>query len=43
MADPVPRYVPSESVGAIEEGTVNLEIDAEGYGRLGQYEPPPAG
>jgi uncharacterized protein YrrD len=38
-----PLYVPSEKVGAIEEGTVHLTIDAEEYGRLGPYEEPPAG
>jgi hypothetical protein len=38
-----PRYVPSESVGAIEEGTVHLTIDADGYGRLTPYEPPSGG
>ena len=39
-----PRYVPSEKVGAIEEGTVRLTIDADEYGRLSPYaEPPPRG
>ena len=38
-----PRYVPSEIVGAIEEGTVHLTIDADEYGRLGAYKEPPAG
>jgi len=39
-----PTYVPSEQVGAIEEGTVHLTIDADEYGRLEPYEePPPAG
>jgi hypothetical protein len=38
-----PVYVPSEQVGAIEEGTVHLTIDAEEYGRLAPYEPPPPG
>ena len=38
-----PRYVPSESVGRIEEGTVHLTIDADEYGRLGPYEEPPSG
>jgi len=38
-----PRYVPSEQVGAIEEGTVHLTIDAAAYGQLTPYEPPPAG
>ena len=37
-----PRYVPSETVGEIEEGTVHLTIDAEEYGRLKPYEPPPS-
>jgi uncharacterized protein YrrD len=38
-----PRYVPSESVGAIEEGTVHLTIDAEEYGRLTPYQEPSSG
>jgi len=38
-----PRYVPSESVGAIEEGTVHLTIDAETYGRSAAYDEPPKG
>jgi uncharacterized protein YrrD len=38
-----PRYVPSEKVGAIEEGTVHLTIDAGEYGRLGPYEEPSSG
>jgi hypothetical protein len=38
-----PRYVPSEKVGAIEEGTVHLTIDADEYERLDAYkEPPPS-
>jgi hypothetical protein len=36
-----PLYVPSEKVGAIEEGTVHLTIDAEEYTQLERYEPPP--
>jgi hypothetical protein len=36
-----PRYVPSEKVGAIEEGTVHLTVDAEDYGRFAPYEEPP--
>jgi hypothetical protein len=38
-----PTYVPSESVGAIEQGTVHLTIDADEYGQLEPYEesPPP--
>ena len=36
-----PLYVPSEQVGAIEEGTVHLTIDADEYGRLTPYQPPP--
>ena len=36
-----PLYVPSEKVGAIEEGTVYLTIDAEEYTQLEGYEPPP--
>ncbi len=35
-----PRYVPSEKVGPIEEGTVHLTIDGEAYGRLEPYEEP---
>ena len=38
-----PRYVPSEKVGAIEEGTVHLTIDADEYGRLAAYKEPPPG
>ncbi|HZT85509.1 MAG TPA: PRC-barrel domain-containing protein [Gaiellaceae bacterium] len=38
-----PRYVPSEQVGTIEEGTVHLTIDAEAYERAAPYEEPPAG
>ena len=36
-----PTYVPSEQVGAIEEGTVHLTVDAEAYSRLDPYEEPP--
>jgi hypothetical protein len=36
-----PVYVPSEKVGAIEEGTVHLTIDADEYGELEPYEGPP--
>lgn len=36
-----PRYVPSEKVGEIEEGTLHLTIDAEEYKQLDPYEPPP--
>lgn len=36
-----PVYVASEQVGAIEEGTVHLTIDADAYGRLEPYEEPP--
>jgi hypothetical protein len=36
-----PLYVPSESVGAIEEGTVHLTIDADEYSRSAPYEEPP--
>jgi uncharacterized protein YrrD len=36
-----PIYVPAEQVGAIEEGTVHLTIDADAYGRLQPYEEPP--
>jgi hypothetical protein len=38
-----PLYVPSEKVGAIEEGTVHLTIDADEYGRLTPYEEPTSG
>jgi hypothetical protein len=38
-----PRYVPSESVGAIEDGTVHLTIDADEYGRLAPYQEPSSG
>jgi hypothetical protein len=38
-----PVYVPSEQVGAIEDGTVHLTIDADAYGRLTRYEEPPPG
>jgi hypothetical protein len=34
-------YVPSEKVGAIEEGTVHLGIDSEEYKQLPPYDPPP--
>lgn len=36
-----PVYVPSEKVGAIEEGTVHLTIGVDEYGRLPPYEEPP--
>ena len=36
-----PRYVPSEKVGAIEEGTVHLTVSAEDYGQMAPYEEPP--
>jgi hypothetical protein len=38
-----PVYVPSEKVGAIEEGTVHLTIDADEYGRLSPYQEPSSG
>jgi PRC-barrel domain protein len=38
-----PLYVPSEHVGAIEEGTVHLTIDADTYGRSAPYMAPPSG
>jgi hypothetical protein len=38
-----PNYVPSESVGAIEVGTVHLTIDTDAYGQLSPYTPPPQG
>jgi hypothetical protein len=37
-----PVYVPSEQVGAIEDGTVHLTIDADEYSRLAPYKEPPA-
>jgi hypothetical protein len=37
-----PLYVPSEKVGAIEEGTVHLGIDSDEYHQLAPYEPPPS-
>jgi hypothetical protein len=36
-----PRYVPSESVGGIVEGTVTLTIDAAAFEQLPEYEAPP--
>ena len=36
-----PLNVPSENVGAIEEGTVHLTIDADEYGRSAPYDEPP--
>jgi uncharacterized protein DUF2171 len=36
-----PRYVPSEQVGAITEGRVQLTISKEQAERLGEYEEPP--
>ena len=36
-----PRYVPSEKVGAIEEGTVHLTVSTEDYGLMAPYEEPP--
>jgi len=36
-----PIYVPSEKVGAIEEGTVHLTIDAAAYEELEPYKEPP--
>lgn len=36
-----PRYVPSEQVGAITEGTVQLTISKEQVERLGEYEEAP--
>jgi len=35
-----PTYVPSEEVGAIEEGAVHLTIGADAYRRLRPYEEP---
>jgi hypothetical protein len=36
-----PRYVPSEQVGAITEGHVQLRISKDQLDRLGEYEEPP--
>ena len=33
-----PTYVPSEQVGDIEEGTVNLAIDGDAFSQLEPYE-----
>jgi hypothetical protein len=38
-----PLYVPSEKVGAIEDGTVHLTIGADEYRQSPPYEPPPQG
>ncbi len=40
---PRPKYVPSEQVGAIEEGAVHLTIDADAFAAAGDYEEPPPG
>jgi len=37
-----PRYVPSEQVGEITEGQVQLELSEEQLNRLGEFEEPPA-
>jgi Uncharacterized protein conserved in bacteria (DUF2171) len=36
-----PRYVPSEQVGAITEGRVELQLSKDQVERLGEYEEPP--
>jgi len=36
-----PRYVPSEQVGEITEGRVQLTLSKDGVDRLGEYEEPP--
>jgi hypothetical protein len=36
-----PRYVPSEQVGSITEGRIQLTISKEQVDRLGEYEEPP--
>jgi hypothetical protein len=36
-----PRYVPSEQVGSITEGRIQLTISKEQVERLGEYEEPP--
>jgi hypothetical protein len=36
-----PRYVPSEQVGSITEGRIELTISKEQVDRLGEYEEPP--
>lgn len=40
---PKPAYVPSEQVGAIEEGTVHLSLDGDAFAHLDDYEAPPPG
>ncbi len=40
---PRPKYVPSEQVGAIEEGAVHLTIDADAFAAADDYEEPPPG
>jgi hypothetical protein len=37
-----PRYVPSEQVDEIVEGTVKLSLDKDAFDRLGGYEEPPS-
>ena len=34
-------YVPAERVGTITEGRVELDLDADGFSRLGEHEEPP--
>ena len=36
-----PRYVPSEQVGSITEGRIQLTLSKEQVERLGEYEEPP--
>ena len=36
-----PRYVPSEQVGAITQGRVQLKLTKDQIGRLGEFEEPP--
>ncbi len=40
---PRPKYVPSEQVGSIEEGTVHLTIDAAAFEAAEDYQGPPPG
>jgi hypothetical protein len=35
-----PRYVPAEQVGAITNGTVQLELERSAFDALGEYEEP---
>jgi hypothetical protein len=37
-----PRYVPAEAVGKITEGRVQLTVDRQAFGRLGEFVEPPS-